>query len=613
MRTPQWDQNASPIKISKPSSFYASLIRLFLLISSGFILLLGGALAQSVSISIHPTTETTGRQGNLLTFLARHEGSLPSNPHMFFYVVDSLGVTQNLGYQSTPVVDLWSKNWIAKSPGTYRVYAVLRTGWQESSTEVARTQMVPVTIQGSSISIHSSTHAVITGGKESMVVAKTSGRLYNPHVFFYAYDVNTEVTYRLGYTSTETGSLWSKKWTPPHSGTFYLYAVLRTGYSETSTEAARTGNFTLVPVGTKPPLPFAAAADTYHALVASAERPLLTVQVSASGQFTGRMLLQGLAYSFRGTLASDGTASIRSDLKKHPSLILSLRVSPDTKMVAGTYQLGQSAPVLFSLLPSAYTGKTGSVSPLNKRTLNMLLFVDSITQGVAAGHGYAQISIAADGGARIAGRMPDGRTLTTRVPALGTGLPGVVSLPVSVVWKGRELDALAGDLEIAEMGEGTGPDIEGQLLWDVASNLRRAIPPQAFSAQIVAAGTLWASPAARTNLLTNGNDTIEFELTVDQEAALFTGQQGYPGTWGADNKPQLTSLPARSNFKVAAKTGMLSGVIPLPPLPGKTSTKGKIRGLMLSTPVQSSHGATLHGAGQIIGNGGAATIEILTD
>jgi hypothetical protein len=559
---------------------------------------------QGSAVELHSTSELSGRQGNLLSFVAKHTGNLPNNPFMFFYVVDQNGVTQNLGRQGTSVGELWWMSWIAGAPGTYRMYAVLRNGHLEDSLEVARTQIATVTIQGSAIQMHTSTTSIVAGGKPATVVAATQGNLSsNSFVFFYAVDKNSQVTFQLGRTSAEVGKLWSRQWTPEYTGNFYIYAVLRNGHLEDSQELARTGNFVVVPEGTRIPDPFETVAGTYQALLPGGSRPMLTVQLTAKGALSGRLVLNGLTYPFSGQLASDGTAVIRSDLRNQPSVSLVLRSDSSSRMISGNYSLGQQSPVEFTLLPPAYVGKGSDVSPLSKKTANALLVSESDGTN-PLGHGYFRATFDAKGGARVAGKMPDGRRLTGYAPALGTGVAGKTTLTLSVVWKGKALATLIGDLEVRENAGESAPLLEGAVEWNAPADPKRKVLPEAIQADFTVVGNLWATVAGR-NPLTSTGESVNFTFQADSGANILGSALSAVGAWGTAAQPAISGLPAGTKWKYAPKTGIFTGQIP--GSPGRLV----LEGLLVPRSELTVDGNLLFGGGFLIGKGASAPVELL--
>jgi len=563
--------------------------------------------AAAQTIQMHATSERSGAQGNQLTFVAQHAGNLPSGSNVFFYVQRPNGQLVNLGRTTTVAGDLWYMNWTAEAPGTYQAFAILRNGLFESDAQIAAAAPITVTITGSALAMHASSTRVFTAGQKARAVAVTSGRLPSGiNIFFYAQDTASQVLYPLGRQTNFVEQLWSCEWTPPSTSSFNVYAVMRDGLFDTSPEITRTGNLLVVPAGTPIPLPFEAVAGTYQALLGGAARPMLTVQLAASGAVTGRLVLDGLVYPFKGALGADGTATISSDLRNQPSLNLVLRSDGQSGIVSGSYQLGNGSPVEFSLLAPAYTGKGSNSSPLAKKTANVLVVPEVAAGSDLLGHGYFRATFDSKGGARVAGKMPDGRTVAGYLPALASGVTGEPVLPAYILWKGSTAATLKGELRVQENAEEPTPLLEGTLDWQVPADGKRPILPQAFQATFSAVGNLW-SPSAGANALTAAAGPVNFLLQTDPEGRIPGGASNVPGTWGNDNAPVFTGLPTGAKWTFSAKTGVFAGS-----LPGPDGTFS-FSGLIVPANGLEAGGRELRGAGFVIGKGKSAAVEITTE
>jgi 20S proteasome alpha/beta subunit len=549
------------------------------------------------AIAMHTSSERTGAQGNKLNFAVQHTGNLPSS-RVFFYVVNSAGVTENLGYTADPVGDLWWNSWIARTPGTYQVYAVLRTGFDNNSTEIARAEAITVTITGSAIAMHSSSARQFVSGKPSKAVAVTFGNVpSNARAFFYAVDTATEVTYELGSTGNPVGQLWSLEWTPKLSTTYYIYAKLRLGWSNDSREIARTGNFIIVPKGTPP---FKALAGTYQALLTGPQRPLLTVRITAGGNITAVLVLDGASYRFKDRLEGDGTVVLRTPPGQQPSIALTLRTDSESKSVTGNYVIGTQDRVEFSLLPPAYSGKAKSVSPLARKTANIILWPETEAGREFLGYGYVRASFNRKGGARLTGFLPDGRKISANVSGLSSGESKKTVLPLSIAWKSGGPATLRGEFGVNESAGAGDALVEGDLEWKVSKNDERPILPQAYSANFTAIGNLWST--------TKGNDSgaVDFTFRADPAQRVLASPATFAGSWDGSKFTLLSSLPAGSRWSYSRKTGIFSG--------RHTEDGGTyvFRGLLVPSSGLEVEGRELLGAGFMLGKKSSIEVEITT-
>ncbi len=447
--------------------------------------------------------------------------------------------------------------------------------------------------------MHGSTTRQISQGNRAQAVAITYGRLpSNVSAVFYAVDKKTDKTYNLGSVNSPDGQLWSLDWTPQTTSDYYVYSELR----NRDGVIADTGRFLILPKGSKAP-PYRSVAGTYQALLPGDAQPMLMVELAANGGLSGRLVLDGLTYPFKGTLSSSGTATISSDLKSQPRLTLVLRSDSTSRMLSGNYRLGSQAAVEFTLMPPAYTGKGRSVSPLAKKTANALLAPELGAGSDFLGYGYFRATFDATGGARLVGKMPDGRVVSSYHAGLSTGISRESVLPVSIVWKGKRLASLKGELEVRENPSPAVPLLEGVLDWSVPADSRRAILPKAYSASLVVAGNLWR-PVAGRNALTSSNSNVNFTLSADPDARIAAKPHNFTGTWRANNTQALSGLPAKATWKYEPATGLFSGKLP------RGNASDSFSGLVVPLNGSVDWGDDLRGAGFMIGKSASVPVEI---
>jgi hypothetical protein len=554
------------------------------------------------AISIDRRSADKGAQGNLLKIVARHEGKVPWGAHMFFYALDADGQPGYIG--ETKVADdqgYWSIDWIATKPSNYQVYAVLRT--EIGSLELARSSSKQLKIIGSAISVDQSTPKIGVPGNRTSIVVRQQGTLpRGAYVFFHVVDASGQPGFIGKIGSADDLGYWRIDWTPSRQASYQVYAVLRKNDDAGSLELARTGMANLF-VTTQGGRLFQEAIGTYHALLPGAKRPMLTVHVSNNGVLSGRLIADGLVYAFTKQLAPDGSADIETGLGSHPSLRLLLQYDLSSKLMTGSYQFAGQQPIAFTLMLPAYAGTGANVSPLSKKTANALLVSESDGTN-PLGHGYFRATFDAKGGARVAGKMPDGRRLTGYAPALGTGVAGETTLPLSVVWKGKALATLIGDLEVRENAGDSVPLLEGAVEWNAPADPKRKVLPGEIQANFSVVGNLW-SPVAGRSPLTSTGDSVNFTFQADSGANILSSALSAVGAWGAAAQPAISGLPAGTKWKYAPKTGIFTGQIPGSP------GRFVFEGLLVPKSEHTVDGNLLFGGGFLIGKGASAPVELL--
>ena len=581
--------------------------------------------AAAQTISMHATNEVAAAQGNLISFEAQTSGLL-SNPNVFFYVKSAAGIL-NLGRDSNPGGDptsyIWNMDWIAGymeslagGTGSYQVYAVLKNGPYTDSTEVARSQEITVTVAGSAITMLPASSAYFVAGMPISFFAQTTGILSNPTVFFYKED--SSGVFLLGKDGNPSGDTaqrtWDFKWNADSSGSFKVFSVLRNGPYSDSPEVARSEKLVTVPKGTSLPQPFTSVAGGYSGLIAGTPTtPLLTIQLAPSGAFTGSLQQNGLTKTLKGVVASSGLGTVSwVDPVTKTQTLLTLSISDSSGIFTGSFQSGASLPVPFALSASAYSGASTDISPLNGKTMNAVLEYVADGQALPLGTGFAQFKFDKKGSARLAGRLPDGSTLTATLRGIQAGLTGEVTLPVYLVWKGKVMSTLIGELTAKEVPATQTPDLTGDLEWGKPADPKRIFLPSGFHCTLSATGTLWTEPK-NLNALTGLAEEVDFHLLLDRDSNILASAVDQAGHWPATNKPVLAAPLTGLQFTATQKTGAFSGKVILPSQGGAKPKSATFQGLLLGVPLEELDGTFLCGAGFLLGPDASAAVEVNRD
>ena len=154
-----------------------------------------------------------------------------------------------------------------------------------------------------------------------------------------------------------------------------------------------------------------------------ANEGVLSLQLSASGAFTGKLTIGGKTYSFRGTFAEDGsTAPIVIQRKGGlPSLTLMLAVdvSDPALQITGTLTDGTFTSQV--ALDRALFGKSNP-APANLIGKYTAFFrATSNAAGIPQGTGFARVSVNPSGSVRATGVLADGSKFSQGTPLTGDG------------------------------------------------------------------------------------------------------------------------------------------------------------------------------------------------
>ena len=184
------------------------------------------------------------------------------------------------------------------------------------------------------------------------------------------------------------------------------------------------------------------------------ESGYLTATTDARGMLTGKLLLLGKAYSFKGPILADGSAHLTIQRKGNPTpIVLNLQFGENFATLGGTI-IVDSATLGVSAHRSTFTKANPAI--LSGR-FTAVLEADANPDAPDA-PGYAIIGVTpATGAVKIAGALADGTKFTW-----GTFLAPDGTIPVSVLlYKAKGI--LHGDLQLGDYTP--GQDGSGLLHW----------------------------------------------------------------------------------------------------------------------------------------------------
>jgi hypothetical protein len=206
------------------------------------------------------------------------------------------------------------------------------------------------------------------------------------------------------------------------------------------------------------------------------------VTTTETGAFTGSVRVGGGKESFSGAFGSDGKfrGSIEIDGRLVP-VTLAATVDGTATSVAVDFDDGRWTAALRTTEASA-SERAAAAGRYTVEFPSGTSTSDAGNEGGnPAGSGWAALKLGADGAARVKGRLPDGRTFSTRgvlgIASTGpvvtffddprhTRLSGTLSLD----------DAVAGTLQVVRDSGGDGPFAGGYTLQSTASGARY-VPP----------------------------------------------------------------------------------------------------------------------------------------
>jgi hypothetical protein len=287
------------------------------------------------------------------------------------------------------------------------------------------------------------------------------------------------------------------------------------------------------------PNPFPVVSGAYYGVVTDASQTevgMVTIDLTKSGAFTGRVIIFGSTFGFAGALNASGVATVTIPLAGGPvTIALQADLTGGSGQITGTVTDGDSS-YSFTGDESSYAGTTANSAPETGR-YTMVLSPDSSVSGTyaPAGNGFAVIMVNARGGAVMTGRLADG----TPFSASGhVGNDGALAIYA------RPLGSPAGSSVVGQLTfQSTSvSDVAGYLQWTKGASTAAAYYPSGFSIQSPAVGSRFvpAATAAKALAISSGTATaglgggnltaaLEVPMTINAQNQATMTTSGEPG------------------------------------------------------------------------------------
>lgn len=290
---------------------------------------------------------------------------------------------------------------------------------------------------------------------------------------------------------------------------------------------------------------FVPLAGNYAGLIAAspvlnAGAGSITLSVSLTGSFSGRLVLGGKTFKLRDEFDANGDCEI--DLPTTPAVHLSLHIDPVTREVTGTVSGGVVAaltafPAPFGKKAPAPGGAVGKFTALFSATENMTT--------VPKGTGFGMVTVAATGSVKMAGTLADGTKFSQ-----GTTLVSETRWPLYASLY-KNAGHVAGLVEYAPL-PGTGDfanDPLEKLDWVRPGG---GLYAAAFTTELDFSAARYAAPAKNQRVLDLPDTSPNGDFLAPGIDRLFT----------LDAKNRIvveTTNPENLVLKLNVKTGTVSG------------------------------------------------------
>lgn len=335
----------------------------------------------------------------------------------------------------------------------------------------------------------------------------------------------------------------------------------------------------------------------------AAKNGLLSLATRGDGTFGGTVFLNGLRHSFSGRFGADNLAAVNIVRKGQSPVLLNLDFDtqrPSQKVVA-TVTIGDAVSATVAL-PRGFTGKAGSIHPKAGKRYSLALPAPD----AAFVHGFASLSVAANGSVTVSGTSGDGTAFSVASAALdgdNDGIDGYWIVPVYAAPYGVG-GCLAGEIYIAKDEAASNPDVTGNLAW-----IRPPVPayPSGFRRALSPVGQAYAL-TSYISMISDTWSPAPFALKIDQRGLLLPSAIGQLGSWPASNLPTLSAPVANGlSLLFTGTTGQITGRILVPSVSRKALA---YRGVAFSEPVDLPGSLPLHGIGILQTPAGPVDVEI---
>lgn len=291
---------------------------------------------------------------------------------------------------------------------------------------------------------------------------------------------------------------------------------------------------------------FVTLAGTYTGLIAatpvsSAGAGVITLTVSLTGEFTGKLTLGGKNYTIpKTTFDASGNATVTP--KGSPAIQLAIHIDPATHEI--TANVTGAVVAALTASPSPF-GKKAPAPGGAVGTFTGLFFATESVTTKPKGTGFGTVKVAATGSVKLAGTLADGTKISQ-----GTMLVTDTQWPLYVsLYKGGGV--ITGLVTYAPMP--ADGDFGAVLDW-IKPATSTAIYPDAFSTQLQLTAARYAAPAKGLRVLDLPDTSPNGDFVADGGAVdrIFT----------LDTKNKITFAdpnPEQVKLSINTKSGAVSG------------------------------------------------------
>lgn len=363
--------------------------------------------------------------------------------------------------------------------------------------------------------------------------------------------VNGEGSVSSGYLGTsqrEVGRTYTVTATP---ATGWVFNGWTGSITSSSTALSFTMSEGLSLVANFVPNPFVGRNGLYNGLIQSgspshASSGFVSVKMTTSGGFSGKLTLGGVVYSVKGKFdaAGDTIATIARKNQAPLTLTLHVDLAGDTGRMTGSVTDGTLTASV-----TADRARTSAEGPSPFAGRYTLSLPGSSSGALPRGHGFGTMVVDSAGIAKMSGSLADGRSFSQSAAISKNGV-----LPIyAALYSGT--GSLAGNVTCRETG---ASDVDGSVRWTKPERLTDRYQQAAINHSISLIGSRYVAPAKGTTVLdvVAGPNNSELEFT----AGNLDSQLAQTATLDASNRVVISArVIAGISAKVSTSNGRFTG------------------------------------------------------
>jgi hypothetical protein len=519
----------------------------------------GAEVTGATNSTLTLSSVTTNHAGNYTVVITNGVGAVTSSVAMLTVLVRPSIATQPAN-QNVAVGDIAS--FTVAAHGT----APLSYQWRRNGVNLTSANSATLNLPG-----------VTTGqaGNYTVVVANSAGSVTSSVATLTVYVVTLPFSLSKtgGGTLTgptngqllELGKAYVLKAIPAAGNLFSNWIVSGQSVTEATLNITMASNLTVV--ANFVPTPFPGLKGAYSGLFHPAtndppheQSGYFTLAVTDKGTYSGKLLLNGGAFSISGALGLDLSA-LKTVLRKGTNEIyVSLQLSSGLDQVTGYVSNAFWVSELFGYRARFHSSTNPATNFLGKYTMLLSGSDDAATSPL--GLGCATIAVVSSGAAAIKGTLADGTAAAQKGALAANG-----QLPVYVnLYRGK--GSLFGWLTFTNTATN---DIPGLLLWTRKDGVPGNYYPGGFTNETQTLASRYTPPAKGTAVLGFSNSVVLLE------GANLPGPMTNDVFLSVLNKIAVTSTnTSKLALSITTSSGLLSGSFINPQTLKKTTIKGAV-------------------------------------